>query len=477
MSELFEDGLRSQVLDVYDKMRDVVHHLVLTLAAMLHLVGAIMRPTINVLRPYFVSLARALWRHFAAQSWQTIALQSTTCCAAAVLLVVEKRYAIFSRSYHAVTRTVRTWQDALRSRSRTAAAALPHVLFIGAVVLVEYLLWGRVPAYVRSLALLVVSRLLPSLSSIRLLSRKKAAALKADENGAHEHENTNGNGSTNGNGRTVTELTRRRRPRTQHAPVDDENADQLKEDKLLNYWAVLSLILGVRQAIYFLCPSIFIAFLVRVDICAFYAALWLRNSTTNGTAVGYRILSAITGRRFEARSGGDRRAEIGVFLSILVGTGLLSDRRAKQVSATLAESSLSLVGLVFLITPSLVTFFGTVLIGWLAPAYLNLHPGEQRAKWLAYFAVYALADSTFEMAARPLAWFPLLYHAKMVGILWLQLPFYQGAQLVVDRIHSFRPVAIALNSTFRTRAHTRTRHMSDPPRALREREQTSKKTN
>lgn len=50
---------------------------------------------------------------------------------------------------------------------------------------------------------------------------------------------------------------------------------------------------------------------------------------------------------------------------------MVTQDTADVVAHTLAESRVPLVGAVFLITPYVVTFAGTVVIGSLAPSYLT----------------------------------------------------------------------------------------------------------
>lgn len=210
----------------------------------------------------------------------------------------------------------------------------------------------------------------------------------------------------------------------------------------LQLWVVTGLILAVRALVRFLCPLMLANVLVRADVVLFYLCVWLQASFTGGFAIAYRALAVVTGTispRREANGIGDaKRAQLGMAFGLLVSFGMMTQETADAVSHTLAESGVTLVGAVFLITPYVVTFAGTVVIGSLAPAYLTASAlqvesgaADRRRNWLTYWAVYAVSDAVISVLAPVLEWVPLFYHLKMVLILWLQLPYFRGAAVVL----------------------------------------------
>lgn len=409
-----------------------MHALYLLFVSLVQLCSAILRPTVILVRPVIAASARLFWRRFASQSWKTIITQCVVLVLSVALAFFEKRYNAFSRAYHSSNRVVKRWQEELRKRSRMAASAFPHLLFVLIVVGSEYFFQSIIPQSIRSILFIAFARVKPALYSVNLLRNHHKLSSKKSTVDIHAESSDivlNGNES-----KETVKYFRKRRPRTAFTVIDEKGVLDREQDNLLKYWSVISVIFGIRQIIYFLVPGYFSSLLLKVDVFGLYMTFWLQNSVTNGTEIGYNAISAMLGKRLEVKGGEDTRAQVGIVLSILVSVGVLSSARANQVSSTLAESGVALFGFVFLITPQIVTFFGTVFVGWLAPAYLNLVPTNadgQRQKWLSYFAVYAVADATFEMLRGPLFWFPLLYHLKMVLILWLQLPFYQGATLIL----------------------------------------------
>lgn len=441
------------------------------------LLYAILSPLIILLRPIFISSLASFWKRFIAQSWKSIAIQTALSFFFLALAVLEKRYGLFSRSYGACNRKVKQWQDGLRKKSKTAANALPHILFLVIVGAFEYLTWGSIPPALRKVALFAVTRGIPAFYSARILNHhfdlEKRQNLRDASNGDALEDvdsssvangvangSTTGSSSANGNANGYASSSSRskndtassgssassngvrarrtmslhssalqsstRRPRTSFTDDDEDIVAVRKEKALLQYWALISISLAIRQVIHFFLPAMFGRLLFWVDPLVCYFALWLRSSASNGASIAFRAVSYLFGRKLELKDS-ETKAKVGIILSLMVSIGVLSQNRADVVSTTLSESGVALSGVVFLITPQFVTFLGTVLIGWVAPSYLILSSSRtapQRRKWLAYFAVFSLADTAVEVMRRPFSWLPIFYHLKVVLILWLQL--YNG---------------------------------------------------
>ncbi|KAI7840715.1 hypothetical protein COHA_005531 [Chlorella ohadii] len=83
-------------------------------------------------------------------------------------------------------------------------------------------------------------------------------------------------------------------------------------------------------------------------------------------------------------------------------------------------------------------------VGLLYPAYCTLKAVEQRQpntatsnKWLIYWSVYGLLTAAEKPLDKVLAWVPYYQLAKLVLLLWLQSPAYEGAQRIY--IEGIRP--------------------------------------
>jgi len=97
------------------------------------------------------------------------------------------------------------------------------------------------------------------------------------------------------------------------------------------------------------------------------------------------------------------------------------------------------VGLQLLLTPgasSSIASAACLAVGAALPVYKSFKSIEQRSSkddkdWLAYWSVYG-TFTVLEAYSTPVTRLPLYYHAKLVFLLWLQLPHYKGAKKLYD---------------------------------------------
>ncbi|KAJ7294368.1 hypothetical protein O6H91_03G133000 [Diphasiastrum complanatum] len=52
----------------------------------------------------------------------------------------------------------------------------------------------------------------------------------------------------------------------------------------------------------------------------------------------------------------------------------------------------------------------------------------EQEEWLVYWAVYGCFNVAEAFSDKLLSWFPYYYHAKLVFLIWLQLPFNYGSR-------------------------------------------------
>ena len=235
----------------------------------------------------------------------------------------------------------------------------------------------------------------------------------------------------------------RRRRRDLFADQFDSMSKDCFETRILRFWVVFAVLWTARSLAWYFCPGILLDLLKQLDTFLFYLFIWAQIGLTAGSDVLYAIIVQVIRRRLSIgeRLSREHEQKLNILSRMLVAVGILSMERASNLTSTIAESGLPLIGLLFLITPRMVTFVGTLLIGLLLPCYLSICDLEAsngqsltRHNWLSYWAVYSLVDSSFAAAANVLAWVPLWYHAKMCFILWLQLPYYRGSVVVLDRL-------------------------------------------
>lgn len=322
--------------------------------------------------PGFLQVFLFAWCLFSAQSTRTIMLEIVVACLLLLLKLLEYRFGFGAhalgncrRARYEASQRYRGALNSVQCQSRLATTALPHVIFVALAALIECAVSPQIAPSARAPLLLFVACARPAMRSVTLLH-----ALGAEE-----------------------------RVRRCSAEVD-----------ALQLWVVTALILVVRALVHFLCPLMLANVLIRADVVMFYFCVWLQASCTCGFAIAYRALAVVTGNssiRQEANGIGDtKRAQLGMAFGLLGSFGMVTQETADALANTLAESGVTLVGAVFLITPPVVTFAGTVVVGSLAPTYLTASAlqaqssaADRRRNWLTYCAVYGVGDAVIGVLA------------------------------------------------------------------------------
>lgn len=109
-----------------------------------------------------------------------------------------------------------------------------------------------------------------------------------------------------------------------------------------------------------------------------------------------------------------------------------------MAAITLLEKSFAVkeVGLRLLLSPmasTIVVRTACVAVGVGFPVYSTFKAIEQKdsqeqEQWLVYWAVYGCFSVSEVFSDKLLSWFPYYYHAKLVVLIWLQLPISNGAR-------------------------------------------------
>eukprot|EP00899_Mesostigma_viride_P000647 jgi/Mesvir1/10583/Mv21798-RA.1 len=97
------------------------------------------------------------------------------------------------------------------------------------------------------------------------------------------------------------------------------------------------------------------------------------------------------------------------------------------------------VGLKLVLTPSssmLITRTACSVVGVGYPVFCSFRAIEdcrdEDAHWLTYWTIYGCMNVAEFFTSRLLSWFPLYYHTKLIFLLWLQLPHFQGARRLYE---------------------------------------------
>ncbi|OXV09732.1 hypothetical protein Egran_02503 [Elaphomyces granulatus] len=111
----------------------------------------------------------------------------------------------------------------------------------------------------------------------------------------------------------------------------------------------------------------------------------------------------------------------------------------RQTSVPKVYAFLGLVGTYFfLVFFNIAGEFLVNFAGFIIPGYYSLHAlfttgTTNDIQWLTYWVVYAFL-AVIESAIDASYWFPFYYILKLVLVLWMSLPQFNGAQVV---FHSF----------------------------------------
>jgi len=111
----------------------------------------------------------------------------------------------------------------------------------------------------------------------------------------------------------------------------------------------------------------------------------------------------------------------------------------RQTSVPKVYAFLGLVGMYFfLVFFNIAGEFLVNFAGFIIPGYYSLHAlfttgTTNDIQWLTYWVVYAFL-AVIESAIHASYWFPFYYILKLVLVLWMSLPQFNGAQVV---FHSF----------------------------------------
>ena len=123
-------------------------------------------------------------------------------------------------------------------------------------------------------------------------------------------------------------------------------------------------------------------------------------------------------------------------LRMLVGFRVISDEQRILFTEVLSDgSNVILLSLIFLVTPGFVTQVGCLLVGSGYPIYAtvasvtNKIPRAQKW-WLMYWIVFVCFSLFHDFISVGFNWLPLWYHLRLITIVWLQLPYFRGAEWI-----------------------------------------------
>ncbi|DAZ98812.1 TPA: hypothetical protein N0F65_000968 [Lagenidium giganteum] len=349
-------------------------------------------------------------------------------------------YVAFCRS---VKVRYRSFLASVSDKSKTAALLLPHVAFlVGAYASIYWLptivmdFWDNESLFTM---LVVVIPVIRSIRAIRMrrLHLYREALLEVGEVGA---DGTRRN--TRGSVRSVADAA---------ALIATTQHHWRTYESCLKYWVLWSFVACSGGVMSLFIPSV-IASLVTIPayVCNLFLT-WIHSPVTRGDLVLYKLLSPLfnpyANRLHDANEANEadnarqqHQEATNVVLRALVAFRVMPEHYVHFVSDLWAQGP-ALSGLMFIFTPGFVTARGCLLVAFGFPAYITMGTlAQQRTRsyewWLLYFTVAVSVEYVITAIGAAFSWLPLFYHAKLLLMLWLQFPYFRGAQKMFESFFS-----------------------------------------
>ncbi|KAF0695939.1 Aste57867_13287 [Aphanomyces stellatus] len=216
----------------------------------------------------------------------------------------------------------------------------------------------------------------------------------------------------------------------------DQPADEFFE-RSLKYWILWGYFHASVTALSLFVPQFIVTGLRPSTLYLNLFLNWLHNM--KGTHALYRLAINYLhpyAHRTTAATVTATQEQSNVVLRALAAVGIVSTRTA-DLLRDLASQGPALAGLLFLVTPGFLTNAGCDAVALAFPAYVamgTLAAGQRRTHewWVVYFTVTALFEYWFDSLSGILLWIPFVYHLKLVVMMWLQFPYFRGAQRLFD---------------------------------------------
>lgn len=210
----------------------------------------------------------------------------------------------------------------------------------------------------------------------------------------------------------------------------------------LRYWILWGMAVCIGGFLSFFCTQRMQAYIVVPVKLSVPFMLWLHLPWTQGSNVLYNIVSPIVNpyaNKIGRENNNERANSVFSAMSIL---RIFPESRVHFLKDMWAQGP-AVFGLMFLFAPGFLTYRGCLLIGMALPAYISIGLVESRETrnmewWLVYFVVLSVVEYLVNGIGAAFSWLPFFYHAKLILILWLQFPYFRGAQKIFNVCASIR---------------------------------------
>ena len=363
----------------------------------------------------------------------------------------------YERRTNATKRAWKRVSDGVKEKSVFAAKLLPHIVF---VVVFLVLVWLS-PTSIRNLlgdgqtiALFAVP--LPLILSVRAIlqpdynetstsssagtpSTTLAAATNTAATSAPSTSNVSATPSSSSSSGTVTPPQQQQRNRSSSSGATPTTIETTRKT-WLSYWAMIATAYLIWSF-----PIVGATVIQRFEIFRLLLlafVVWLQSPLTDGADLGLIILKKLLGRYVREVRTTVTPENSNFVLRMLVGFRIITDEQRIVFTEVVSDgSNVILLSLIFLVTPGFVTRVGCLLVGIGYPMYATVaavtnHIPRAQKWWLIYWVAFVTFTMMHDFISIGFDWLPLWFHIRLCIIVWLQLPYFRGAEFLFLKIVS-----------------------------------------
>lgn len=365
---------------------------------------------------------------------------------------VRVRYLLFKRSAEL---RYRSFLASLSRSSRTAVVLLPHVAFFAAAsVLLAYAPAAVVDVWDNEALCSFFATGYPLLRTVLVIRHRRLYANRRSPPAPATGTSTSATPSavrrrvSAANTAVATSATTGARFTRSRSLEELVWSEWRPYETILKYWVLWSFAGCVTSVVSLVLPQVVLALVTAPTYVRTLFLAWIHSPVTRGDIALYTLLSPVLNpyanrlRDVGASAASAARGATGdteaasFVMRTLVALRVLPEHRVALLQDLWSQGP-ALAGLLFVFTPGFVTARGCTLVGFGFPAYVTMGALAEKTTrryewWLSYFCVAVGVDAVVTAAASELAWLPLFYHAKLLLLLWLQFPYFRGAQKIFD---------------------------------------------
>ncbi|KAG7398602.1 hypothetical protein PHYBOEH_010757 [Phytophthora boehmeriae] len=348
-----------------------------------------------------------------------------------VVVCIRQGYVHKARVQYVRTRRMlelryRAFVASLSAKWRVVAILLPHVLFFGLAYEAMYWMPTSAMDVLGSESLFgLLSVGYPLIHSIGVIRQKRL------------YPKTKSPSSGKG---TTSELAQR------FEKINIPDYEWRGYEACLKYWAIWSVAVCLVGMTTLFVPAFVVSiFTIPIHFCNIFL-IWMHSPFTRGDIALYTMLSPLISpyanriHEREATTNPQTNETANFLVRMLVTLHVVPERHV-YFAKDLWSQGPALFGLMFLFTPGFVAYRGCSLLGFGFPAYVTIGVlSEKRTRryewWLAYFSVAVTVDYFITAIGGEIGWLPLFYHGKLLVMIWLQFPYFQGAERIFNACFS-----------------------------------------